>query len=216
MTLCNNRVFLSKLLRFIVGTDCEEVFIHSDILKSHSSPWFDSDIDNFAGDESILNKDTDKHIVSLVCQYLYTGDYSITPPGDTPPPGLTSGGREKAEQAHVLVLGGNLFQDTETPCPSEGSQGSCNPMADYTGILLTHARLHIFAAKYELQELHIVRLFDLALRAGTGLCENLIRMLCHYAARHIRLFLRNRKFEILLQQQPTLGKLLLTTIAGGP
>lgn len=183
---------------------------------------------------------------------MYSGDYSITPPGDTPPPGLTAGGQEKAEQAHVLILEGNLFRDTETaeqfadylvrriqPRPSEGSQGSCNPMADYTEMLLTHARLHIFASKYELQELRdiclfkllhllhalpicqnrvgdIVRLFDLALRAGTGRCENLIRMLCHYATQHIRLFLHNREFEILLQEQPTLGKLLLTTIGGGP
>ncbi|KAB8240507.1 hypothetical protein BDV35DRAFT_373290 [Aspergillus flavus] len=62
-------------------------------------------------------------------------------------------------------------------------------------MLLTHARLHVFAAKYGLQELRdiclfkmlhllhifpicqdrigdIVRLFDFALRAGTERCEN--------------------------------------------
>lgn len=130
----------------------------------------------------------DKHIFSLVCQYLYTGDYSITPLSDTPPPGLTSGGREKAEQAHVLVLGGNLFQDTETveqfmdylmqqiqPWPSNGSQGSCNPMADYTEMLLTHAHLHVFAAKYELQELRDICLFKLLhLLHAFPICQNQI------------------------------------------
>jgi hypothetical protein len=55
-------------------------------------------------------EDTDKHIFNLVCQYLYTADYSITVPGDTPPHGLgTSGGREKAAQAHVLVIEGSIF-----------------------------------------------------------------------------------------------------------
>jgi hypothetical protein len=81
--------------------------------------------------------------------------------------------------------------------PSEGPQGCYNPLADYTEMFLTHARLHVFAAKYELQELRdiclfkilhllhafpicedriydIVRLLDSALRAGTGRCENLI------------------------------------------
>ncbi|KAB8212787.1 hypothetical protein BDV33DRAFT_109893 [Aspergillus novoparasiticus] len=250
MTPCNNRVFLSKLLKFTIGTDCEEVIIHSDILKSHSTPWFDSDGGSFAGDESIIIKDTDKHIFSLACQYLYTGDYSITIPGDTPPPGLTFGGREKVEQARVLE--GCLFRDTETveqfadylvrriqPRPSEGSQGSYSPTMDYTEMLLTHARLHVFAAKYGLEELRdiclfkmlhllrtfpicqdrtgdIVRLFDFALRAGTERCENLIRMVCHYAAWHIRLFLHNREFEILLQEQPTLVKVLLTIMSGSP
>lgn len=65
------------------------------------------------------------------------------------------------------------------------------PISDYTEILLTHACLHVFAAEYKLQELRdiclfkmlhllhafpicqdrigdIVRLFDFALRAGTG------------------------------------------------
>ncbi|KAL4801659.1 hypothetical protein BDV18DRAFT_148485 [Aspergillus unguis] len=251
MAPCNNRAFLSKHLKFIVGTDCEEIIIHRDILKSHSTPWFDADSGSFAGDESIVINDVDKHIFSLVCQYLYTGDYSMTFPSDTPPPGLTSGGQEKPEQDHILILKGNLFRDTETvekfadylvrriqPRPSKGSQGSYNPNADYTEILLTHARLHIFAAKYELQELRdiclfkllyllhvfpicqdrvgdIIRLFDFAFDTDTGQRENLIAMLRYYAAQHIRLFLPNRKFQILLQEQPTLANLLLNTLGGG-
>lgn len=174
MTPCNNRVFLSKLLKFTVGTDCEEVTIHSDILKSHSTPWFNSDSGSVAGDNPIIIRDTDKHIFSFVCQYLYTGDYSITLPGDTPPPGLTSGGQEKAARAHGLVIEGSIFRDTETveqyadylvrriqPRPSEGSQGSYNPIADYSEMFLTHARLHAFAVKYELQELRDICLFKI-------------------------------------------------------
>jgi hypothetical protein len=234
-----------------VGTACEEFVIHSDILKLHSTPWFDADSGSFPGDESIIIKDADAHIFSLVCQYLYTGDYSITLPIDTPPPDLTSGGQENSEQKHAIVLKGNLFGDTETvekcadylvrriqPRPSEGLQGSYDLNADYTETLLTHARLHNFAVKYEMQELSnvclfkllhllhvfpicqervadIVRLFDFAFDTDTGQCENLTTMLQYYVARHIKLFLPSTKFQVLLQEQPTLANLLLKALVGG-
>ena len=57
--------------------------------------------------------DADKHSFSLVCQYLYTGDYSITFRSGTPPPDLVSGGQEKPERNHIVFLEGNLFRDTE-------------------------------------------------------------------------------------------------------
>jgi hypothetical protein len=234
-----------------VGSACEEFVIHSDILKLHSTPWFGADSGSFPGDESIIIKDADAHTFSFVCQYLYTGDYSITLPSDTPPPDLTSGGQEKPEQNHAIILEGNLFKDTETvekfadylvrriqPRPSEGSQGSYDPNANYTEILLTHARLYTFSVKYELQELRdiclfklihllhvfpicqdrvgdIVRLIDLAFDTDTGQCENLTTMLQYYVARHIKLFLPSIKFQVLLQEQPTLANLLLETLVGG-
>lgn len=234
-----------------MGADCETVVIHSDILKSHSTPWFNADSGSFAGGDSIVIDDVDQHIFSLVCQYLYTGDYYIKLPSDTPPPDLTSGGQEKSEQNHVIILEGNLFRDTESvdkfanylvrrihPRPSQGLQGSYNRMEDYTETLLTHARLHVFAAKYELQELRdiclfkllhllhvfpicedrvgdIVRLFYFAFDVDTGRCENLRGMLRYYTAQHIRLFVRNRDFQILLQDKPALANLLLNTLSGG-
>ncbi|KAL4860454.1 hypothetical protein BDV12DRAFT_191692 [Aspergillus spectabilis] len=235
MAPCNNRVFLSKLLKFTVGTACEEVVIHSDMLKLHSTPWFDANSGSFPGDGSI--KDADAHTFSLVCQYLYTVDYSITLPSDMPPPDLTSDRQEKPEHNHAIILEGNLFKDTETvekfadylvrqiqPQPSEGSQGSYDPNTDYTKILLTHARLHTFAVRYELQELRdiclfkllhllhvflicqdrvgdIVQLIDLAFDTDTGQCENLTTIFT--------------KFQVLLQEQPTLANLLLKTLVGG-
>ncbi|KAL5332620.1 hypothetical protein BJX70DRAFT_383691 [Aspergillus crustosus] len=231
MAPCNNQAYLSKSLKFTVGTDCEEVFIHRDILKSRSTSWFDADSGSFAGDESIIINDADKHIFSLICEYLYTGDYSITFSGDTSPPHLTSGGQEKLEQNHAVILEGNLFRDTETvekfadylvrriqPQPSKGLQDSCNPTEDYTKALLTHARLHVFAIKYNLQELRdiclfklfhllhvfpiyqgrvgdIIQLFDFAFETDTGRRENLLILLCQYVARYIRFFLPNRSFQ---------------------
>jgi hypothetical protein len=47
------------------------------------------------------------------------------------------------------------------PRPSKGSQGSYDPNANYTKILLTHARLYTFSVKYELQELRDIYLFKL-------------------------------------------------------
>ncbi|KAL2803114.1 hypothetical protein BJX63DRAFT_425569 [Aspergillus granulosus] len=239
MALCNNRAFLSKLLKFTVGTDCEEVVIHSDILKLHSTPWFDSNSASFTGDESIIIEDPDAYIFSLVCQYLYTGDYSITLPSDTPPPYLTSDGQGKSEQSHIIILEGNLFRDTETMEKfADYLVRRYNPNADYTEILLTYARLHIFAVKYELQELRdiclfrllhllhvfpicqdrvgdIVRLFDFAFDMDIERYRNLTTILRYYTARHIGLFLANRKFQILLEEQPTLANILLNTLGEG-
>ena len=242
---------MSKPLKFTVGTNCEEVFIHEEVLKSRSTPWFDANSGKFAGDEPLVIKDADRHIFSLVCQYLYTGDYSIALPSDDPPPGLTSGGPEKPEQERASVLEGNLFRDSGSvhlfanyivrhiqPRPSEGSQCSYNPAEDYTEALLTHARLHVFAARYELQELRdiclfkllhllhavplykdrigdIVRLFNFVLGTDAGLCENIITMLRHYVIRHLGLFLRNKGFQILLREQPSLAVLLLDTLGNG-
>lgn len=172
-------------------------------------------------------------------------------PATRHPPDLTSGGQEKSEQNRVITLEGNLFRDTESvdkfadylvrrihPRPSQGLQGSYNRMEDYTETLLTHARLHVFAAKYELQELRdiclfkllhllhvfpicedrvgdIVRLFYFAFDVDTGRCENLRGMLRYYTAQHIRLFVPNRKFQVLLQEKPALANQLLNTLGGG-
>lgn len=39
--------------------------IHSDMLGSHSMPWFDADSGSPAGDEPIMFNNTDKNIFSL-------------------------------------------------------------------------------------------------------------------------------------------------------
>ncbi len=50
---------MSKPLKFTVGTNCEETFIHGDVLKSRSTPWFNANLGKFAGDESLIIKDAD-------------------------------------------------------------------------------------------------------------------------------------------------------------
>ncbi|KAJ0413000.1 hypothetical protein BJY00DRAFT_306624 [Aspergillus carlsbadensis] len=172
-----------------MGTACEEFIIHSDILKLHSTPWFNANSGRFPGNKSIIIKDTDAHTFSLVCY-------------NAPPPNLT--------------FEGNLFKDIEMvekfadylvrriqPWPSKGSQGS-------------YARLHTFSVKYELQELRDICLFKLIHLLHVFLiCQDqtMCTMLQYYVARHIKLFLPSTKFQV--QEQPTLANLLLKTLVGG-
>ncbi|KAL4863682.1 hypothetical protein BDV12DRAFT_189515 [Aspergillus spectabilis] len=98
--------------------------------------------------------------------------------------------------------------------PPDLTSGNCNHTEEYTEALLTHARLHDFAAKYQLQEC--------VTSAYSSCCISCMfstiqpkKNLLHYAARYIRLFLHNRKFQILLQEQSALANRLLDTLGNG-
>lgn len=242
-------VFQSNLIDFIVGPTCRRVTVHSALLSA--APWSNvlKATSQTQGPISVKVPDAVEDIFVYFCQYLYTADYNIPLPDDTPP---CYAGSERCRALgwnHVLQLGGNIFRNRDSiqltsnhligeMSPPPASAGHCHqfhPCWDYDDILLAHARLHLFAAKYGLSKLHDLSLFKLLhllhkfplhpRRVGDLLVllrfvfqekdttyDHIQELMIHYITRHIKFLINNEDFKGLLEDIPCLNNQLLRTL----
>ena len=106
---------------------------------------------------------------AYVCQYLYTGDYSIPLPSDVVPYHIAE--EEQYEQSHIPMLEGNIFKNLVSvkkvadytvrrilPRPALPSNGHhYHYFWNYSKSLLAHAQLSVFAEQSGLEELRDIQ-----------------------------------------------------------
>ena len=151
------------------------ISLHSGIFESFTVPWVKTS-DPSRGtttDNPIVIEDAVEDIFVYVCQYLYTGDYSIPLPDDVVPYHI--GKDEQHEQNDILMLKGNFFENSASvkkladytvrgiqPQPALPSNGHhYHYFWNYSEALHAHAQLSVFAEQSELKELHDISLYKL-------------------------------------------------------
>ena len=145
------------------------ISLHSGVFESFTVPWVKTS-DTSRGtttDNPIVIEDAVEDIFVYVCQYLYTGDYSIPLPDDVVPYHI--GEDKQHEQNNTLMLKGSIFENSASvkkladytvrgiqPWPTLPSNGHhYHHFWNYSRALLAHAQLNslnVFAGKYELEE----------------------------------------------------------------
>ena len=151
------------------------ISLHSGVFESFTVPWVKTS-DTSRGtttDNPIVIEDAVEDIFVYVCQYLYTGDYSIPLPDDVVPYHI--GKDEQHEQNDILMLKGNFFENSASvkkladytvrgiqPQPALPSNGHhYHHFWNYSRALLAHAQLNVFAGKSNLEELRDISLYKL-------------------------------------------------------
>lgn len=147
------------MLNFVVGPSRQAVSLHSGIFKSFMVPWAkvsDNSCDATT-DNPVVIEDAVENIFAYVCQYLYTGDYSIPLPDDVVPYHIAEA--QQYEPNHILMLKGNIFENSVSvqklvdytvrgiqPRPALPSNGHhYHYFWNYSKALLAHAQLSVFA-----------------------------------------------------------------------
>ena len=151
------------------------ISLHSGVFESFTVPWVKTS-DTSRGtttDNPIVIEDAVEDIFVYVCQYLYTGDYSIPLPDDVVPYHI--GEDEQHEQNNILMLKGSIFKNSASvkkladytvrgiqPWPTLPSNGHhYHHFWNYSRALLAHAQLNVFAGKSNLEELRDISLYKL-------------------------------------------------------
>ena len=151
------------------------ISLHSGVFESFTVPWVKTS-DTSRGtttDNPIVIEDAVEDIFVYVCQYLYTGDYSIPLPDDVVPYHI--GEDEQHEQNNILMLKGSIFENSASvkkladytvrgiqPWPTLPSNGHhYHHFWNYSRALLAHAQLNVFAGKSNLEELRDISLYKL-------------------------------------------------------
>ena len=151
------------------------ISLHSGVFESFTVPWVKTS-DTSRGtttDNPIVIEDAVEDIFVYVCQYVYTGDYSIPLPDDVVPYHI--GEDEQHEQNNILMLKGSIFENSASvkkladytvrgiqPWPTLPSNGHhYHHFWNYSRALLAHAQLNVFAGKSNLEELRDISLYKL-------------------------------------------------------
>ena len=151
------------------------ISLHSGVFESFTVPWVKTS-DTSRGtttDNPIVIEDAVEDIFVYVCQYVYTGDYSIPLPDDVVPYHI--GEDEQHEQNNILMLKGSIFENSASvkkladytvrgiqPWPTLPSNSHhYHHFWNYSRALLAHAQLNVFAGKSNLEELHDISLYKL-------------------------------------------------------
>ena len=159
----------------MVGPSRQVISLHSGVFESFTVPWVKTS-DTSRGtttDNPIVIEDAVEDIFVYVCQYLYTGDYSIPLPDDVVPYHI--GEDEQHEQNNILMLKGSIFENSASvkkladytvrgiqPRPALPSNGHhYHHFWNYSRALLAHAQLNVFAGKSNLEELRDISLYKL-------------------------------------------------------
>ncbi|KAB8069056.1 hypothetical protein BDV29DRAFT_195190 [Aspergillus leporis] len=178
----DHRVYESKIVKFVVGPTRLSVSLHSGLLSSFPRQWVKSGVISPGGQDEnvVLVGDQIKDIFAYICQYLYTGDYTVPLPESTVPSPIYAQEQHDAVKGHRISLKGNIFaspalvsgcggdivrgiepQPTHPSKIGGGEYHEYDRVHNYSEALLAHARLSVYGLRYRLVELHNISNYKL-------------------------------------------------------
>ncbi|RAH55918.1 hypothetical protein BO85DRAFT_498325 [Aspergillus piperis CBS 112811] len=238
-------VFNTRIIKFEVGPSRKEFLLHSGLFRDKAGSWgLEECGDSTSSGHDMVNiSEPVEDIFKFVCEYLYTGDYQIFQPRHFV---QIPRRRSSLLEGRGISLKDNYFENSASVerashyfirrLRSKPDHPLSISWADYSDVLLQHARLHHFAGQRGLEELsdislyrllhvlhefplherrvgHVLQLLRLVFQNTPEMSEDIEKLMVDFTTAHIKGLVEVEEFQLLLDELPSLSRRILFNLA---